>query len=120
MRYIKYHEIDKNPETNEKLADIITSLKSNGWVGLPLLADGTQLLTGAHRATACDILDIDPVVHQMVIRAAQDEYEQFLLDLIADAIDTESLYRAIRNLHDEGMVDDYSLEIIEAEYIKEE
>ena len=120
MNYIKYHEIDENPETNKHLAEIIESIDKYGWAGLPLLADGDQLFNGAHRATACKILDIEPEVHQIIIKTAKDEYEQYLIDQIAEAIDTESLYRAIKNLHSEGLVDDYSLRIIEEEWEKEE
>ena len=120
MNYIKYHEIDENPETNKHLAEIIESIDKYGWAGLPLLADGNQLLNGAHRATACKILDIEPEVHQIIIKTANDEYEQYLIDQTAEAIDTESLYRAIKNLHNEGLVDDYSLRIIEEEWKKEE
>ena len=117
--YNKFHEIDNNPETNSHLAEILNSIKSNGWQGLPLLAIGDQLLTGAHRATACNILDVVPVVHQMIIEEAKDEYEQYLIDQLADACGTDDLFHTIRSLHDEGLVDDYSLEIIDAEYKKE-
>jgi len=117
--YIKYHEIDNNPETNIKLKEIVDSLAENGWQGYPLLAIGDQLLTGCHRATACKILDIEPVVHQAIIAEAKDEVDQYYIDELADCFDTETLYRAIKALYDEGLVDDYSLEIIAAEYTKE-
>lgn len=117
--YKKFHEIDENPETNSHLAEIIDSIQTNGWQGLPLLAIGDQLINGAHRATACEILGIEPEVHEMEIGEPQDEYQQFFVDEIASAFDTEGFLKIIRLLHDEGLVDDYSLEIIEAEWNNE-
>lgn len=121
MNYITFHEIDKNPETNAHLAEIVASLDANGWQGLPLLADGEQLLNGCHRATACEILGIEPEVYQLVIAIGDDpSYRDYLVSLLADAFDTESIYNAIRELHDEGLIDDLALAIAKAEYETED
>lgn len=117
--YKIFHDIDPNPESNSHLAEIIESIRQNGWQGDPLLAIGDQLLTGSHRATACEILGIVPPVHQVQIGCTWgDGYDDLLLDL-ADANDTPSLWRALKALHEEGLLDDYSLELISREYEKE-
>ena len=122
MSYIKFHEIDENPETNAKLAEIVASLEADGWQGLPLLADGEQLLNGCHRYTACEILGIEPEVHQIEVdcKWRDSEYTDYLLGNLSDAFDTESIYKAIRALHDEGLVDDLALAIAKAEYDNED
>jgi hypothetical protein len=119
--YIKYHEIDKNPETNEHLAELIESIKANGWKGLPLLADGDQLLNGCHRAAACEVLGIEPEVHQIEISCnpREDDYTDYLLDNFANAFDTISLLQSLKDLLAEGLVDQASVDIIQAEYDKE-
>jgi len=121
MKYQLYHEIDTNPETNKHLAEIIESIKANGWKGLPLLSIGEQLLNGSHRATACEILGIDPVVHEAEIGCTwgDSEYTDYLLNDLADAKSTDQIMCAIKSLHDEGLIDDLSLEIMEAELDKE-
>lgn len=116
MNYIKYHEIDENPETNKHLSEIIESLKVNGWQGLPLLADRDQLLNGCHRYTACEILGIEPVVHQLIIAESDDQdYRDYLIEQLGEANRTDDLYRAIKALHEDGLVDDLAFEIIAAE-----
>lgn len=121
MNYILYHDIDDNPETNEHLDEIIQSIRKNGWVGLPLLAIGDKLLNGSHRATACKILGIDPQVHQAQIKCTwgEDDYIDYLLESLADAVDTLAILQALKGLQDEGLVDDESVMIMQAEYNKE-
>lgn len=118
--YQTYHEIDTNPQTNTKLAEIIASIEANGWQGLPLLAIGDQLLNGCHRYNACQIIGIAPEVHQMEIAESDDlEYRQYLIENLNMAYDTQSLLNAIKALHDEGLVDDLALEIIRTEWENE-
>mgnify|MGYP001060458819 CR=1 FL=1 len=121
MSYDHLHEIDSNPETNQHLAEIVESIKQNGWVGLPLLADGENLFNGCHRVTACEILSIEPKVHQLEIACAwgDDEYTDYLLQNLTDAMDTQSVLNALKDLRDEGMVDQLSVDIMQAEYEKE-
>jgi ParB-like chromosome segregation protein Spo0J len=115
-----FHEIDTNPETNSKLAEIISSIEANGWQGLPLLAIGDQLYNGCHRYIACEILGVEPEVHQMEIAESDDpEYRQYLIDNLVMANDTQELYNAINELHDEGLVDDLAFEIIKNEWESE-
>lgn len=37
------------PDDAQKVSDIAESMERDGWIGAPLVADGEQLLTGAHR-----------------------------------------------------------------------
>ncbi len=119
---MKFHEIDRNPISNKKLAALIESISNDGWQGLPLLADGEQLLTGCHRATACEILGIEPEVHQLqvYITWGDDPYGDYLLNNLANAARTDQLKEVIQALFDEGWCDEISLQIILAEGEHEE
>lgn len=119
--YNLFHEIDNNPQTNKHLADIVESIKANGWQGLPLLAVGDQLLNGCHRATACSILGIEPEVHQAEINCTwgDDPYTDELLQDLADACRTDLALRALKALREEGRVDQFSVDILQAELEKE-
>ncbi len=121
MSYDHLHEIDSNPETNQHLAEIVESLEKNGWIGLPLLANGEFLFNGCHRATACEILEIEPEVHQLEIACTwgDDEYTDYLLQKLVDAMGTREILSALKDLRDEGMVDQMSVDIMQAEYDKE-
>lgn len=63
-RYTPLHSVqDRN-----KLADLIASMERIGWKGVPLVADGDQLITGSHRYAAaiatginCEVVDIRDV-----------------------------------------------------------
>lgn len=66
MNYTPFHEI----RDIKKLHELVASMRANGWQGAPLVADGEQLITGAHRCVAAqnagialevvDIRDIYP------------------------------------------------------------
>lgn len=118
MTYTKWHEIDENPETNAHLAEIVESIKTNGWVGLPLLADEEYLFNGCHRATACEILGIDPQVHNMQITANWDDHYYLLFDL-SNARRTDEVLRALKALRALNLVDQLSVDIMQAEDDKE-
>ena len=119
MKYQIFHEIDQNPETNNHLREIIESIEKRGWVGDPLIACGDQLLNGCHRATACDILGIEPEVHQVQISCTWGDGYDDLLNDFADASDSESLLRIMEEMYAEGLIDEYSVEIIRREVEKE-
>lgn len=121
MRYNHFHEIDNNPNTNEHLAEIVESIKTNGWTGLPLLANGDYLFNGCHRATACEILDVEPEVHQIELSCTwgDDEYTDMLLTDLSEANDANEVLKALKSLYDEGKVDQMSVEIMQAENDKE-
>lgn len=113
----KFHEIDENPETNKHLAEIIESISKNGWVGLPLLADGECLFNGCHRATACEILEIEPKIHQIEITCTwgdSPETDQLLSDLNGN--ESGDILQALKGLYDLGFVDKKSVDIMQAEY----
>ena len=118
--YNHLHEIDRT-ETNTHLAEIAGSIKANGWQGLPLLADGDNLFNGCHRATACEILDISPDVHQLEIACTwgDDEYSDYLLRNLCDATGSDDVLSALKALREEGLVDQMSVDIMQAEYDKE-
>ncbi len=113
MRYIPYHEVDKN---SQHYIEIKNSIAENGWVGLPLLAIGEQLVNGSHRFAACQELGIEPLVHEAEITLNWGDEDDWLLEDLADANDTDSIYKAIKLLHECGYIDDMSYGIIDAEY----
>lgn len=116
----KFHEIDKNTKTNKHLAEIIESIKKNGWIGLPLLADGECLFNGCHRATACEILGINPEIHQVEVSCTwgdSPETDELLCGLNGN--DTGEILEALKNLFDLGLVDKQSVDIMLAEYDNE-
>lgn len=117
--YTTFHPIDTNIETNDRLAEIATSMIANGWQGLPLVADGEQLLNGAHRYTASKIAGIEPMVHQMEITLGWGDEDDYLLSDYADANDTTEIAKALRALYEAGYIDGYSVEIMDAENAKE-
>ena len=119
--YNHFHEIDRDPKSNKHLADIVASIQANSWQGLPLLADGDNLLTGCHRATACEILDIDPEVHDLEITCTwgDDEYTDHLLEDLCDAHNSDGILHALKELRAEGYVDQMSVDIMQAECDKE-
>ena len=117
--YTLYHDIDEDPETNEHLAGLVESLRANGWVGLPLLAVGDQLLNGCHRATACKILGISPEVHQAEIGATFGDGYDYLLLALAEANSSDAVLNALLGLQAEGLVDDYTVHIMRTECEKE-
>ena len=120
-RYNHFHEIDSNPATNKHLAEIVESIQANGWQGLPLLTDGDNLVNGCHRATACEILGIEPEVHEMQISCTwgDDEYSDYLLNNLSDAPRSDDVLRALKELRAEGLIDQMSVDIMQAECDKE-
>jgi len=111
MYYQHRHEIDTNPETNEKLASIIASLESNGWQGRPVLVQGNTAYTGCHRLTACEILGVTPETHEIEI-TAQWGRDDYLLDWFCGAVDDDDLLNAMDALLEDGLIDQTSVEIM--------
>jgi ParB-like chromosome segregation protein Spo0J len=121
MNYNHFHEIDRSLETNKHLAEIVESIKANGWQGLPLLASGQYLVNGCHRATACEIIGVEPEIHEMQFSCTwgDDEYTDRLLENLCDAKGSDDVLRALKELHAEGLIDQMSIDIMQAEYDKE-
>jgi hypothetical protein len=119
--YNLWHDIDSNPKTNPHLAEIIESIKTHGWQGLPLLASGENLYNGCHRATACEILGIAPEVHELEITCTwgDDDYTDCLLENLCNACRSDHVLRALKELRAEGLVDQMSVDIMQAECDKE-
>jgi len=114
------HTIDQNPETNTHLAEIMDSIKSNGWQGLPLVAIGEQLLNGCHRATACALLEIDPQVYAIEApTASDDEYINDLWYDLGNPTGTDQILVTLQALYDEGLVERYAIDILSAELTHE-
>lgn len=51
----RWHEATDENKVNE----LVESMKENGWQGSPLVSWGEQLYTGAHRSTAAEIVEIE-------------------------------------------------------------
>ena len=119
MKYKSWNTV--NIDDNDHLDDIVNSLRTNGWIGLPLLAINDQLLTGSHRYCACQILGVNPVVHQCVFtNPTNDDYITRLInDLTTVCNDSNDLLYVIQLLRAENAIDDYSIMIMQAESIKE-
>jgi hypothetical protein len=115
MSYTKYHEIDENPETNQHLAEIMNSLVTNGWQGRPLLAIGDQLVTGCHRMTACELLGIEPEVHEAEITLNWGDDDDWMLSDLANASRNDMLLLAMETMLEAGYIDEYSVELMRAE-----
>ncbi len=127
MRYDTPHPIDANPETNQKLAKIIESLKTNGWQGRPVLVMDINAYTGCHRLAACEILEIDPETHEMEIELPAglwdeeffSEYEREeilgLCENFYGAIDDDDRLSAAERLLERNMIDEYSVELLKEE-----
>jgi hypothetical protein len=82
--YTTYHPV----YDQTKLAELTASMECHGWQGAPLIADGDQLITGAHRYPAAlaagivpqivDIRDIFPAwddIHAEFGSPTADEYD---------------------------------------------
>ncbi len=72
MDYTPYHQ----PDDTDKLASLTDALAQHGWVGAPLVAWDSHLLTGSHRYAAALSLDWPissiPVVDIRDLFAADD------------------------------------------------
>jgi hypothetical protein len=77
INYVAYH----SPEDMTKVERIAADMLSNGWTGAPIVVEGEQALTGAHRLAAAQIADIE-------VEAVE------LRDLFADAdLDLDEIAR---------------------------
>jgi hypothetical protein len=109
-----------NVDNNDHLDDIVNSLRTNGWTGLPLLAINDQLLTGSHRYVACQIAGIAPNIHQCIFSKPVDNYIVRLIDDLTTACnDSNDLLYIMLLLQAESAIDDYSVMIMRAESEKE-
>ena len=119
MTYKIWNEV--NPDNNDHLNDIINSLNTNGWTGLPLLAIDDQLLTGSHRYIACQIANINPIIHQCIFNNPNnDDYIARLInDLTSICNDSHDLLYIMQLLQSESAIDDYSVMIMQMETEKE-
>ncbi len=48
-----------DPTDGDKVAELVASMSRDGWQGPPLVCDGDQLLTGAHRYVAARAVGIE-------------------------------------------------------------
>jgi len=68
--YTPFHTV----QDQEKLRVLTASMERHGWQGVPLVADGEQLITGAHRYRAALAAGIDAqIVDIRAIYCAWDE-----------------------------------------------
>jgi hypothetical protein len=119
MTYKTWNEIKQ--DNNNHLDNIIDSLHSNGWIGLPLLAINDQLLTGSHRYVACQIAGIAPDIHQCVFTnpTGDDYIARLINDLTTVCNDSNDLLYVMLLLRSEKAIDDISVIIMQAESEKE-
>ncbi|HXH56598.1 hypothetical protein [Iamia sp.] len=72
INYMTYHR----PDDTAKVAAIAASMAADGWIGSPVVVDGEQALTGAHRLAAAAVAEIE--VETVELR---DLFEEAGLDL---------------------------------------
>ena len=73
-KQIRWHE----PKDENKLNDLVNSMRENGWQGAPLVCWGEQLYTGAHRSAAAEIAGIEyPTINlQDIFTEAGMDFEE--------------------------------------------
>jgi ParB-like nuclease domain len=57
LRFFPYHAAFES----EKLAQLVESMKANGWVGAPLVYFDDQLMTGSHRYRAAELAGLETI-----------------------------------------------------------
>ena len=116
MRLTKLHEIIDR----DKVDQISNNMARDGWAGHPILVMdmGNEMLalTGVHRIAAAEEAGIEPYVHYIEGEINSDVPE--LWEALGDAIDDDARLAALRDLNDAGKIDDYALEIMQAEVRK--
>lgn len=90
--YTTYHEI----RDEAKLAELIASMRQNGWQGAPLVADGENLITGAHRYVAAREVGVEP--HVVDIRDIYPEWEALHASYDYPTIDERDYVFALEDL----------------------
>jgi len=113
MTLSKLHEItDQN-----KVDQISESMSNDGWTGYPILVidmgNEMQALTGVHRIAAAEQASIEPNIYYIDGEINSDVPE--LWEALADAIDDDDRLDALRELNEAGKVDEYAIEIMQAE-----
>lgn len=70
------------PIDHDRLAQITASMDEHGWVGAPIVVDGTHCVTGSHRVRAAQSLWLDeiPVIQVSELAEAVGADWQDLLD----------------------------------------
>ena len=92
----------------DKLAELIVSMETNGWQGAPLVADGDQLITGAHRYVASIAAGIDaPVVD---IRDIYPEWETLHADFGSPTSDDPDYVYAVLELPSD-LIEAYGIDV---------
>lgn len=95
------YEIFHAADDTAKVAEIAASIERDGWQGSPLVAWGTNLMTGAHRHAAWmrvhDRDDSDLPIVQIADLAAEygNDWETIAAEEGCDSIDSADLVYAI-------------------------
>jgi len=88
---MKYNQICNlgaiNDTDRDKVRELAESIKTNGWVGCPILVcgDGEMLLTGSHRIEALRLLDDEGFNTSSLGDIAED-----VTDIIDEALDKKA------------------------------
>lgn len=74
MDHVAPIKIDQwHPHYDEqKIGSLVESLEADGWDGLPILVDGDQALTGAHRIEASRRAEMDAIPVKEVAEAIEE------------------------------------------------
>lgn len=74
MQHANPNEIDQwHPHHDEdKIESLVESLEDGGWDGLPILVNGDQALTGAHRIEASRRADMDKIPVKEIAEAIEE------------------------------------------------
>lgn len=85
----------------EKVQRIAKSIKENGWVGAPMVADNDLLITGVHRYAALRELDLGHEVedHTIDIRDLVEDYDAKIEEMMTE--DEWEWYEALVRIIDE-------------------
>lgn len=110
----------------DKAKRIARSMEEDGWTGYPILVIGCDscgdAITGTHRLWAAQKAGIEPEVHVIdcEIVGAEDyneEWAELVCDMVECGDDADRL-ALVEQAHALGLVDDYALEIMTAEFNK--
>ncbi|MGW6698883.1 hypothetical protein [Nocardia sp. NPDC055049] len=70
------HEV----QDEAKLGDLVAAIRENGWTGAPLVADGDQGITGAHRFHAVVALRAEGIFIELPVVQVADLADEFDID----------------------------------------
>lgn len=81
LGYATIHDVNDDA----KVAELVASMRANGWAGMPIVVWDDKALTGVHRLAACEITGIQPETIDLadVFAEAGENFD----DAVADYLD---------------------------------